>query len=154
MGLFDWFAADIACPACGARTGERSTGAQTKLHPSPHQNYLTAGDELVVTPDSAEDARYTVLRPHGGGDVRILQNWECPNCAVWPPPWLEVRVLEGRIASIAPVEFLEGLARAHYIEDESLLLYAAGIPGAPPLLNDTTLALRLLRPTHPGRAGP
>lgn len=154
MGLFDWFAADIACPACGARTGERSTGAQTKLHPAPRQNYLRVGDELPVTPESAENARYSALRGHGADEVRILQNWECPDCAAWPPHWLEVVVRGGRIASVAPVGFSEGLARAHYIEDESLLLYAAGLPGAPPMLNDTTLALRLLRAAHPGRAGP
>lgn len=155
MGLFDWFAADIACPACGARTApDCGTGAQTKLHPNPRQNYLRVGDGLPVTPESAENARYTGLLPQVGPEVRILQNWECPNCAVWPPPWLEVVVRDDRIASIAPVGFMEGLQRAHYIEDESLLLYAAGLPGAPRVLNDTRLALRLLRTAHPGRADP
>lgn len=150
MGLFDWFAADIACRACGARTApDCGTGAQTKLHLNPRQNYLRVGDELPVTPESAEDARYTALGPHPDGDIRILQNWDCGRCKDMGQ-WLEVVVRDGRISSIESVTFdAARLAAAHYIEDESLLLAAGSHPEAPPMLIDCALALKLLRARFP-----
>lgn len=146
MGLFDWFAADLACRACGARTGpDCGTGAQTKLHPRPRQNYLRVGDELPVTPDSAEDARYTALGPSPDGDIRILQHWDCRSCDD-STQWLEVVVRDGRILSIESVAFDAALlAAAHYIEDETLLTSVARFPETPPMLNDPKEALRLLR---------
>ncbi len=146
MGLFDWFAADIACRACGARTApDCGTGAQTKLHPSPRQNYLRVGDELPVTPESAEDARYTALGPPPAGDIRILQNWDCRACKDFKQ-WLEVVVRNGRILSIESIQFnAAALEAAHYIEDETLLFAAAANPDTPPLLIDPKEALRLLR---------
>lgn len=155
MGLFDWFVAPLRCRSCGAVSdADGSTDVQTKLHDSPRQNYLGVGAALVVTRRSAEESGYSTLREPGGPEVLILQNWVCRTCKAWPPLWLEVSIRDGRIAGIESVDFEPALKRAHFIEDESLLLYAAGVPGAPPMLNDTALALTLLRTAHPGRAGP
>lgn len=122
MGLFDWFAADFVCLACGGRIGaEHSTGAQTKLHPSPRQNYLRVGSALPVSAASAEGAGYERLHPERplADEVRILQTWDCRFCGT-SPQWLEVTVRGGVIAAIAPV-LLDGdvLDRADLVDSDA-----------------------------------
>lgn len=121
MGLFDWFAADIACRACGGRVGaEASTGAQTKLHPSPRQNYLRVGSALPVSAESAAEAGYERLHPERpfGAEVRILQAWDCRHCDAFPQ-WLEVTVRDGVIVAIAPVSVdADVLGRADLVDSD------------------------------------
>jgi len=150
MGLFDWFVAELTCAKCGKRSPpDNTTSVQTKLHPSPRQNFLEAGSQLPLTPESAENARYTLLSPPTGPEIRILQNWECPACGDLAQ-WLEVVICDGRITGIDSVTFgAARLAAAHYIEDESLLFAAASHPEAPPMLVDRALALQLLRARFP-----
>lgn len=144
MGLFDWFVAELDCRACGRRSPpDNTTSVQTKLRESPRQNCLVVGDELAVTPETAEDARYTLLRPPDGPDVRILQHWTCPSCDGFPPQWLEVVVRSGRIASIESVVLdRDALDRAHFIEDESLYLASGRSDDPQAALRDLRGSLR------------
>lgn len=146
MGLFDWFVAELTCRRCGRRSPtDNSTSVQTKLREDARQNCLGVGAALAVTPESAEDARYTLLSMPTGPEVRILQHWECPFCGDLGQ-WLEVVVRGDVIAAIESIGFdAAALARAHYIEDETLLFAATAHPDAPPMLVDRALALDLLR---------
>jgi hypothetical protein len=121
MGLYDWFAAPLRCPACRAVSPpDGSTNAQTKLHPSPRQNYLEVGAALSVTVESADAAGYAALHPERplADPVRILQTWECGSCGAYPQ-WLEVTVARGRIAAIKAVKLThEHLAQADFIDGE------------------------------------
>lgn len=121
MGLFDWFVAPLRCPACLAVSPpDGSTNAQTKLHPSPRQNYLDVGAALTVTAESAEAAGYARLHPERplGDPVRILQTWECGACRAYPQ-WLEVTVSRGRIAAIKAVKLsAEHLAHADLVDED------------------------------------
>lgn len=146
MGLFDWFVAELTCRKCGRRSAaDNTTSVQTKLREDARQNCLGVGAALTVTPESAEDARYTLLSLPSGPEIRILQHWECPACGDLGQ-WLEVVVHDGQIASIESIRFDAAvLAAAHYIEDETLLFAATAHPDAPPMLVDRALALDLLR---------
>lgn len=159
MGLFDWFVAELTCSKCGRRSpADNTTSVQTKLREDARQDCLGVGAALTVTPESAEDARYTLVSPPQGPEVRILQHWECPACGDLGQ-WLQVVVRDGTIASIEGIRFdAAALAAAHYIEDETLLFAAAAHPDAPPMLVDRAVALDLLRKHvgtpqgHPPRA--
>ena len=152
MGLFDWVCAPATCLDCGTRTEGVLLG-QTKLHPLARQNELKVGDELPLSPEAADDARYTVLSSAPTGAGRILQLWECPACRS-RSQWFEVAVSDGRITSIESVKLDLGLLReANYVDDESLLMTAGALPDSPPLLDDPKEALRLLR-AFLGKPGP
>lgn len=154
MGLFDWFVAELTCRRCGRRSpADNTTSVQTKLREDARQDCLGVGAALTVTPESAEDARYTLLSLPKGPDIRILQHWECPACGDLAQ-WLQVVVRDGTIASIEPLRFdAAALEAANYVEDETLLFAAAANPEAPPLLADPKEALRLLR-AHLAKPGP
>jgi predicted RNA-binding Zn-ribbon protein involved in translation (DUF1610 family) len=118
---FDYLVAEMPCPGCGAISpADGSTEMITRLRDEPSLAYLGVGDALPADPARARQAGYLVLRdPRPGEDVVLLHTWVCPACGQ-SFLWARVRVREGRIASIEPVELnAASVASANYVVDDA-----------------------------------
>jgi hypothetical protein len=79
----------------------------------PDGSLLRVGDS--VEPSEPELAYYTIRKPTLGGEVRILDTWECRSCGR-ADNWAEIVIDGGIIRSIEAVPLnKESFQRAHFI---------------------------------------
>jgi hypothetical protein len=127
MPDFDYFAAELPCPVCGAVT---PVALRTEIQYDPHGAYLRVGDLLVMGESGAAEADYLMLRtPHPNEAVRLLHLWACDNCAA--ENWAEVTLEGDRLTGIVTSSLdRAALDRAHFISDALRFVYD-GITGQP-----------------------
>jgi hypothetical protein len=130
--MIDYFVAALRCAVC-KRTSppDRSTNMSTHLRVDADNSMLSVGSRLEVDPAYVGESGYLHVGPHEGGELRLLETWDCPSCGALN--WAEVRIADGAIAKIEAVELTRArLAGAHFISDQAELL-AARLAGRPAL---------------------
>jgi hypothetical protein len=128
--MIDYFVAALKCPRCGKTSPvDASTNMSTRLRLEADGSLFGVGDRFTVGATDAEDAGYLAVAPADGGELRLLESWECPFCGGMN--WAEVTVRDGKIAAIAAVRLTkEALARASFISDQCDFV-AAELMGRP-----------------------
>lgn len=129
---FDYFVGAMECPACGKLTAaDGKPNIQTKIRDDAQLAYLGVGAVVDASARNMERSDYIELKAHSGGDLRILQTWECPFCST-PFNWAEIVIRDGVIRKVSSVPMsAKTLAGAHYIHEFDAGILAAQTTGRP-----------------------
>ncbi len=94
-----------------------ATDLQTKIAKRPAANIFRLGDLIPLLGDPRE-RDYLLLTPDwrpGGGVLRVIQSWSCPNCSA-SPLWAQLTFQDGALAEVVSVPLdADHLAAADFI---------------------------------------
>ncbi|HEX4048933.1 MAG TPA: hypothetical protein VH309_13900 [Elusimicrobiota bacterium] len=129
---FDYFVGELRCPACGKVTAaDGQPNIQTKIRDEAELAYLGIGARVDTSARNMERSDYLELRAPGGGELRVLQTWECPYCST-PFNWAEIVIRDGEIRGVSAVPMTpKTLATAHYMHEFDAGILAAQTTGRP-----------------------
>ena len=120
---------------------DTSTQCETFLHSTPNGRHIRVGDHIGPVMTSARSDYYATSKDDDGGDLHVLEGWECACCN--GVNWAEIVIADEHVKSIWSVKLnQDALGRAHLISSESVEI-AAELTGRPPwtLLDEDILTI-------------